>query len=105
MTKSIYRFRGSNIENILNFEDQYSNCRTIRLEQNYRSTQNILERAQRVMRNNTPQGQGSSGPRRGGRSAVKTVFSESDEANYVAGKILESCARGEDWRDSAVSTG
>ena len=41
--QSIYRFRGANIENILNFEKQYPDARTIRLEQNYRSTQNILD--------------------------------------------------------------
>ncbi len=102
--QSIYRFRGANIENILNFEDQYSNCRTIRLEQNYRSTQNILDAANAVIENNTGR-KGKKlwtqeGP--GEKVLVKTVFSESDEANYVAGKILESCARGEDWRDSAV---
>ena len=45
--QSIYRFRGANIENILSFESQYAGCRTIRLEQNYRSTQNILDAAGR----------------------------------------------------------
>ena len=48
----IYRFRGANIENILSFEKQYAGARTIRLEQNYRSTQNILDAANAVIRHN-----------------------------------------------------
>ncbi|MBD5150138.1 MAG: UvrD-helicase domain-containing protein [Oscillibacter sp.] len=102
--QSIYRFRGANIENILNFEKQYDTCRTIRLEQNYRSTQNILDAANTVIRNNTGRKGKTlwteSGP--GDKVLVKTVFNESDEANFVAGKILESYGRGENWRDNAI---
>ena len=102
--QSIYRFRGANIENILNFEQQYDACRTIRLEQNYRSTQNILDAANTVIKNNAGR-KGKTlwtqeGP--GEKVLVKTVFNESDEANFVAGKILESYGRGENWRDNAV---
>ncbi len=102
--QSIYRFRGANIENILNFEKQYNDCRTIRLEQNYRSTQNILDAANTVIKNNAGR-KGKTlwteaGP--GDKVLVKTVFNESDEANFVAGKILESYSRGENWRDNAV---
>ena len=102
--QSIYRFRGANIENILNFEEQYPNARTIRLEQNYRSTQNILDAANAVIRNN----QGRKGKTlwtdNGGGDVVtvRTTFNESDEANYVAGDILMGVNRGRSFRDTAV---
>ena len=102
--QSIYRFRGANIENILNFESQYTGCRAIRLEQNYRSTQNILDAANAVIRNNAGR-KGKTlwteaGP--GEKVLVKTVFNESDEANFVVNKIMESYGRGANWRDSAI---
>ena len=102
--QSIYRFRGANIENILNFEKQYKNARVIRLEQNYRSTQNILDAANAVIRNNlgrkgktlwTDNGSGDV-------VTVKTTFNESDEANYVVGDIMMGVNRGRDFRDTAV---
>ena len=102
--QSIYRFRGANIENILNFEEQYPTARTIRLEQNYRSTQNILDAANAVIKNN----QGRKGKTlwtdNGGGDVVtvKTTFNESDEANYVAGDILMGVNRGRNFRDTAV---
>ena len=102
--QSIYRFRGANIENILSFESQYAGCRTIRLEQNYRSTQNILDAANAVICNN----QGRKGKTlwtdNGGGDVVtvRTTFNESDEANYVAGDILMGVNRGRNFRDTAV---
>ena len=102
--QSIYRFRGANIENILSFESQYAGCRTIRLEQNYRSTQNILDAANAVIRNNT----GRKGKTlwtesgAGEKVLVRTVFNESDEASFVAGQIMAAYAKGSNWRDSAI---
>ena len=102
--QSIYRFRGANIENILNFEQQYPEARTIRLEQNYRSTQNILDAANAVIKNN----QGRKGKTlwtdngSGDVVTVKTTFNESDEANYVVGDILMGVNRGRNFRDTAV---
>ena len=102
--QSIYRFRGANIENILNFEQQYKNARTIRLEQNYRSTQNILDAANAVIKNNT----GRKGKTlwtnngTGDLVTVKTTFNESDEANYVVGDLLMGINRGRNFRDTAI---
>ena len=102
--QSIYRFRGANIENILNFEQQYPNARVIRLEQNYRSTQNILDAANAVIKNN----QGRKGKTlwtdngSGDVVTVKTTFNESDEANYVVGDILMGVNRGRNFRETAV---
>lgn len=102
--QSIYRFRGADIGNILSFEQQYRNARVIRLEQNYRSTQNILDAANAVIRNN----QGRKGKTlwtengAGEQVTVKTTFNESDEANFVIGQIMMSYNRGGNWRDHAI---
>ena len=102
--QSIYRFRGADIGNILSFEQQYRNARVIRLEQNYRSTQNILDAANAVIRNN----QGRKGKTlwtqngAGDLVTVKTTYNESDEANFVIGQIMMSYNRGGAWRDHAI---
>ena len=102
--QSIYRFRGANIENILSFEQQYKNARLIRLEQNYRSTQNILDAANAVIANN----KGRKGKTlwtengAGDKVAVRTVFSEGDEANFVVGDIMMGFNRGRNFRENAV---
>ena len=88
--QSIYRFRGATIENILNFEKQYRGSRVIRLEQNYRSTQSILNAANSVIANNI----GRKGKRlwtANGAGEPITVYEASDEgaeANFVAGRII-----------------
>ena len=102
--QSIYRFRGANIENILNFEQQYRDARTIRLEQNYRSTQHILDAANAVIKNNTGRKGKTLWTDNGSGEVVtvKTTFNESDEANYVVGDILMGVNRGRNFRDTAI---
>ncbi len=102
--QSIYRFRGADIGNILSFEKQYRKSRVIRLEQNYRSTQNILDAANAVIRNN----QGRKGKTlwtengSGDIVTIKTAFNEGDEANFVVGQIMMNYNRGANWRDHAI---
>ena len=96
--QSIYRFRGATIENILYFEQQYQGAQVIRLEQNYRSTQSILDAANAVIcQQPGPQGQKALDRKRRGRdrSQVYEAQNESDEANYVAGSILARSAGAE----------
>lgn len=102
--QSIYRFRGADISNILNFEKEYKGTRTIRLEQNYRSTQNILDAANAVIKNNvgrkgktlwTDAGSGE-------KVTVKTVFNEQDEANFVVSSIMMDYNRGRNWKENAI---
>ena len=101
--QSIYRFRGATIENILSFEKQYRGCRTIRLEQNYRSTQSILNAANAVISHNI----GRKGKKlwtANGSGEPITVYEASDEgseANYVAGQIL-AAAGGKGMKDFAI---
>ncbi len=101
--QSIYRFRGATIENILNFEKQYRSSRTIRLEQNYRSTQSILNAANAVIAHNL----GRKGKRlwtANGEGDPITVYEASDEgseANYVASRVIAG-SKGKDFKDYAV---
>ena len=101
--QSIYRFRGATIENILNFEKQYRGSRIIRLEQNYRSTQSILNAANAVIAHNI----GRKGKRlwtangQGNPITVYEATDESSEANYVAGQIL-SGTKGKNFKEYAV---
>ena len=101
--QSIYRFRGATIENILSFEQQYRGARVIRLEQNYRSTQSILNAANAVIAHNL----GRKGKRlwtANGTGDPITVYEASDEgaeANYVANRII-SGSKGKNFKDYAV---
>jgi len=101
--QSIYRFRGATIRNILDFEKQYRGTRLIRLEQNYRSTQSILNAANAVISHNL----GRKGKRlwtANGQGDPITVYEAQDEGsegNFVAGKILAG-SRGKGYKDYAV---
>ncbi|WP_242953594.1 ATP-dependent helicase [Clostridium merdae] len=102
--QSIYKFRGATIENILSFEKTFPGALVIRLEQNYRSTKNILDAANAVIENNT-QRKGKSlwteNPQ-GCPLYMHTSFSEQDEADYIATHILDGVAKGRKYSDFAV---
>ena len=101
--QSIYRFRGATIENILDFEKQYRGSRVIRLEQNYRSTQAILNAANAVIAHNI----GRKGKRlwtansQGDPITVYEAADEGAEGNFVAGQII-SRSKGKSFKDYAV---
>jgi len=94
--QSIYAFRGANIRNILQFEADYQNARTILLEQNYRSTQNILSAANAVIGNNEGRKEKNLWADSGAGAKITGYLAESeqDEAAYVAGEIRRLQAEG-----------
>ena len=102
--QSIYKWRGADISNILNFEKHFPNTKTIRLEQNYRSTQTILDVAGAVVKNNL-QRKGknlwTSNPR-GGRVGYYQALDAEAEARWVAGKILEHRRKEADLRAAVL---
>ena len=102
--QSIYRFRGADITNILSFEKQFPGARVIRLEQNYRSTQHILDAANAVISHNRSRKGKTLWTNNGAGElvTVKTTFHEGDEANFVLGQIMTHYRRGGSWGDCAV---
>lgn len=102
--QSIYKFRGATIENILGFEEQFENAAVIRLEQNYRSTQNILNAANSVIANNLGRKEKklwtSAGD--GAKVTVYKAVDESAESEYVASEIESAAEKGADYGDFAV---
>ena len=99
--QSIYKFRGANIENILNFEDAFPGARVIKLEQNYRSTQNILNAANGVIRHNRGRKDKTlwTANSEGTLVHFKQFENARDEADYVARQIRDS---GFSYQDQAV---
>lgn len=102
--QSIYRFRGATVENILGFENRYKGAKVIRLEQNYRSTQNILDGANAIISNNknrkgknlwTAAGSGE-------KIILNTVANETAESQYIVDEILKNVSLGKKMSDHAV---
>ena len=102
--QSIYRFRGATIENILNFERIYPGTRTIRLEQNYRSTSNILNAANCVIQHNTERKGKTLWTKNGEGDKVQvyTAENEQDEAMHIADVIGQHLKEGGHLADHAV---
>lgn len=102
--QSIYRFRGATIENILSFEDTFENSTVIRLEQNYRSTQNILNAANCVVHNNTARKEKKLWTEHdeGDKVTVYKAGDENSEARFIADKIEEGIKDGKKYSDYAI---
>ncbi|HHU6751185.1 TPA: DNA helicase PcrA [Staphylococcus pseudintermedius] len=102
--QSIYGWRGANIHNILSFEKDYPNARTIFLEQNYRSTKTILQAANEVIRHNTerkPKGLWTAN-QQGEKIHYYEAMSERDETEYVVREIFKQQKKGKRYKDMAV---
>lgn len=102
--QSIYKFRGANIKNILNFEQEYHDARVIKLEQNYRSTGNILNAANAVIRNNVGRKDKSLWTENGEGEKIQLRQFDTgyDEADFIAGDIKKNVSDGAAYNDHAI---
>jgi DNA helicase-2/ATP-dependent DNA helicase PcrA len=102
--QSVYRWRGADLRNILDFEKDYEDCRVVTLEQNYRSTKRILGIASAVIQRNTARKDKRlwTDNAEGDRALVYRAWDEHEEAAFVARSIRERHERGLDYRDLAV---
>jgi DNA helicase-2/ATP-dependent DNA helicase PcrA len=103
--QSIYAFRGANIQNILNFEKDYPDLKIFKLEQNYRSTQNIVNVANSIIANNQEQLKKTvfSKKEEGDKIKIMRAFSDNEEGKIVADGILqERTTKGMKWHDFAI---
>ncbi len=103
--QSIYKFRGANIGNILNFEKEFPGAKVIRLEQNYRSTQNILNAANDVISNNKGRKKKTLWTEndQGDKISCRIFDSGNEEADFVSSDIKKRAEKGEfSYRDCAV---
>ena len=102
--QSIYKFRGATLENILSFEKQYKNARVIRLEENYRSTKNILDAANGVIKNNLGRKgkqlwtQNEEGP----KILLYSAFNDYEEGEFIADRILKDVEKGASFKDYTI---
>ena len=103
-SQSIYSFRGANYKNILNFEKDYKDAKTILLEENYRSTSTILDAANQVIKNNKMRKDKNLWTSRGIGEKIKyyRAFNERDEAQYVIRKIKELLNKNVEYKDIAI---
>lgn len=102
--QSIYKFRGATIENIMNFEQDNPGAKVVRLEQNYRSTQNILDAANAVIENNTERKGKTLWTAAGAGEKIRlhTAENEQDEADRIARAILDGVGGGRKFSDYAI---
>lgn len=102
--QSIYSFRGANYKNILNFEKDYKDAKTILLEENYRSTKNILNAANCVIKNNKSRKEKNLWTSNDDGEKIKyyRAYNERDEAQYVIRKIKELSVRNTSYQDIAI---
>ena len=102
--QSIYKFRGATIENILQFENDFKGAKVIRLEQNYRSTGNILGAANGVIKNNIERKGKTLWTENpvGEKIILHTAPSERDEAKFIADTILDGVEKGRNYSDFAI---
>ena len=102
--QSIYKFRGATIENILNFENEFTDCAVIRLEQNYRSTSHILDAANAVIAKNQNRKGKTLWTQNGAGEPIAwyTLDNEDEEGRLIADTILEGVSQGRSYSDFAV---
>ena len=103
-SQSIYSWRGSNYKNILNFEKDYPNCKTILLEQNYRSTKTIINASNDVIKNNVNRKDKNlwTDNEEGKKIEYHTAENEKDEAYYVVKEINKLIDNGYDYKNIAI---
>lgn len=102
--QSIYKFRGANIRNILDFEKEFSDAKVIKLEQNYRSVGNVLEVANSVIRNNKGRKEKTlwTDNEKGEKIRLRQFDTAYDEAQFIAEDIKDEMAQGANYSDHAV---
>ncbi len=102
--QSIYKFRGANIRNILDFEKEFSDAKIIKLEQNYRSTKNILNAANSVIKNNNERKSKTlwTGNDDGEIISLFTGYNEREEAGFIADEIERAVSEGASYSDFAI---
>ena len=102
--QSIYKFRGADIRNILSFEKHFENTETIRLEQNYRSTKNILDSANSIIKNNTERKSKTlwTDDEAGSKIVWYKALDENDESDFVSNQIKENFKKNKKYGSNAI---